>query len=134
VTEPDAEGVGGGPTPDTDRSARGAGGADGESAPDAGRSEHDGGHDESASAPDTVGRDGRRLVLKLYVALVGVAATAGFLTGAVVDGLEAPRFLFVIPFPPTPLGFAAYGGLTLALVLGVPLGLVVYVSGRIDDA
>ncbi|GGC61502.1 hypothetical protein GCM10007209_24490 [Haloferax sulfurifontis] len=38
-----------------------------------------------------------------------------------------------MPFPPTPLGFAAYGALTIALVLGVPLGLVVYVSAGLDD-
>lgn len=79
------------------------------------------------------GRDGRRFVLLLYAALVGVATAAGLLTGTFVDGLEAPRFLFLVPFPPTPLGFAAYGGLTLALVLGVPLSLVIYVSQTIDD-
>ncbi len=87
----------------------------------------------SASGPGPGGRDGRRFVLVLYVALVGVAATAGFLTGTFVEGLEAPRFLFLVPFPATPLGFAAYGGLTLALVLGVPLVFVVYVSRTIDD-
>ena len=87
----------------------------------------------TASAPESAERDGRRFVLQLYAALVGVAATAGYLTGAFVDGLEAPRFLFVIPFPATPVGFAAYGGLTVALVLGIPLALVVYVSGTIDD-
>jgi hypothetical protein len=69
----------------------------------------------------------------LYGALVAVAGVAGFLTGTFVSGLSAPRFLFLIPFPPTPLGFAAYGALTLALVLGLPLVLVVYVSERLDD-
>jgi hypothetical protein len=86
-----------------------------------------------ASGPESAERDGQRFVLQLYVALVGVAATAGYLTGAFVDGLQAPRFLFVIPFPATPLGFAAYGGLTIALVLGIPLALVVYVSGTMDE-
>ena len=93
-------------------------------------------HDASeaaASAPESAERDGQRFVLQLYAALVGVATAAGYLTGAFVDGLQAPRFLFVIPFPATPLGFAAYGGLTIALVLGIPLTLVVYVSGAIDD-
>jgi hypothetical protein len=37
-------------------------------------------------------------------------------------------FLFIIPFPLSPLGFAAYGGLTIAIVIGIPLGLVIYVS------
>lgn len=79
------------------------------------------------------GRDGSRFVLQLYVALVAVAATAGLLTGAFVEGLSSPRFLFLVPLPPTPLGFAVYGGLTIALVLGGPLALVRYVSRNIDD-
>ncbi|MFB6251019.1 MAG: cox cluster protein [Halobellus sp.] len=70
--------------------------------------------------------------MQLYAALVGVGATAGLLTGTFVEGLTAPRFLFLVPLPPTPVGFALYGGLTLALVLGVPLALVVYVSQSID--
>jgi len=81
----------------------------------------------------TRGYEGPRLVVGLYVALVFVATAAGFLTGAFVDGLDAPRFLFVVPFPASPLGFAAYGGLTVALVLGVPLALVVAVSQQIDE-
>jgi hypothetical protein len=86
------------------------------------------------SEAGAVGRSGSRIVLVLYVVLVSVAGTAGFLTGVFVDGLEAPKFLFLIPFPPTPVGFAAYGALTVALVLGVPLALVVYVSRTLDDA
>ena len=80
-----------------------------------------------------VGRDGRRFVLLLYAALVGVATTAGLLTGTFVDGLEAPRFLFLVPFPPTPVAFAAYGGVTLALVPGVPLSLVLTAPHTIVD-
>ncbi|KAB1196869.1 MULTISPECIES: cox cluster protein [Haloferax] len=77
---------------------------------------------------------GQRFVLGLYVALVSFAGLAGFLTGTFVSGLSPPRFLFLIPFPATPLGFAAYGALTIALVLGIPLVFVVVVSARIDDA
>ncbi|MFB6092536.1 MAG: cox cluster protein [Haloquadratum sp.] len=87
-----------------------------------------------ADAADADGRNGSRFVLRLYAALVGVSALAGALTGVFVDGLRPPRFLFVIPFPATPLGFAAYGGLTVALALGVPLALVVYVSRELDAA
>ena len=76
---------------------------------------------------------GQRFVLGLYVALVAVSGLAGFLTGTFVSGLSPPRFLFLIPFPATPLGFAAYGALTIAFVLGVPLALVVAVSTRLDD-
>ena len=96
-----------------------------------------GGDDRSGRSDDRStprGYEGQRLVVGLYAMLVGVAATAGFLTGAFIEGLEAPRFLFLVPLPPSPLGFAAYGGMTVALVLGVPLVLVVYVSERLDDA
>ena len=89
--------------------------------------------DRAEPATDAPGRDGRRFVLLLYAALTGVGAAAGLLTATFVGGLEQPRFLFLIPFPATPLGFAAYGGLTLAVVLGVPLTLVIYVSRTIDD-
>ncbi|WP_435183031.1 DUF7520 family protein [Halobellus sp. EA9] len=89
--------------------------------------------DATAGAARTDAREGSRFVIQLYVALVAVAATAGLLTGAFVDGLSAPRFLFLVPLPPTPLGFAVYGGLTIALVLGIPLALVRYVSQNIDD-
>ena len=77
---------------------------------------------------------GQRFVLGLYAVLVAVAGVGGFLTGTFVSGLSQPRFLFVIPFPATPFGFAAYGALTIAVVLGVPLLFVVAVSTRVDDA
>ncbi|MFB6156006.1 MAG: cox cluster protein [Haloferacaceae archaeon] len=76
---------------------------------------------------------GSRSVLVLYAVLVAVTAVAGYLIGTFVDGLEPPKFLFLVPFPATPLGFAAYGALTVALVLGIPLALVVYVSRNVDD-
>jgi hypothetical protein len=92
----------------------------------------------SDSAPESDGRtearSGPRFVGFLYVALVCVSGVAGFLVGTFVEDLRPPRFLFLVPFPPTPAGFAAYGALTVALVLGVPLLLVVVVSTRIDDA
>lgn len=76
---------------------------------------------------------GPQFVLILYALLVAISGLAGFLTATFVSGLRPPRFLFLIPFPPTQLGFAAYGALTVALVLGVPLLLVVYVSQNLDD-
>ena len=77
---------------------------------------------------------GSHFVLLLYATLVAVAGVAGYLIGSVVSGLRAPEFLLLVKFPPTPLGLAAYGALTVALVLGVPLLLVVYVSRHVDDA
>ena len=97
-------------------------------------SEESAGADGDRESAAATGREGSRIVIRLYLALVAVATTAGLLTGTFVEGLTAPRFLFVVPLPPTPLGFALYGGLTVALVLGVPLALVVYVSQSIDDA
>lgn len=90
---------------------------------------------ESASQSGGSGVEGPRFVGVLYVILVCVSGVAGFLTGTFVENLDAPRFLFLIPFPPTPLGFAAYGALTIAVALGVPLLLVVYVSENlVEDA
>jgi len=90
--------------------------------------------ESAGKATSTTGREGSRFVVFLYVALVAVATTAGALTGTFVENLTAPRFLFLVPLPPTPLGFAAYGAVTVAVVLGVPLALVARVSEGIDDA
>ncbi|MFC6826221.1 DUF7520 family protein [Halopelagius fulvigenes] len=88
---------------------------------------------QSVSQSDGSGVDGPRFVGYLYVLLVCFAGTAGFLLGTFVENLQAPRFLFVIPFPPTPFGFAAYGALTIAVALGIPLLLVVYVSENVVE-
>ena len=51
--------------------------------------DHDaaGGKETPASATESTGRDGQRFVLVLYVALIGVGAAAGLLTGTFVSGL-----------------------------------------------
>ena len=90
-------------------------------------------HSRHIEQSHTHGRSGRQFVIILYFALTGAAGMAGYLTGYFVDGLSAPAFLFIIPFPPTPVGFAAYGGLTIAIVIGIPLGLVIYVSEYADS-
>jgi hypothetical protein len=82
--------------------------------------------------PDGNGVEGRRFVVVLYLLLVAFAAVAGLLFARVVADPEPPRLLFLVPLPPTGLGFAVYGAVTVALVLGVPLALVVYVSRRAD--
>ncbi len=76
---------------------------------------------------------GRQFVVGLYVALVAVAATAGVLTATFVDGLSRPELFGFLPLPATQTGFAVFGGVTMAVVLGVPLSLIAYVSRRIDD-
>ncbi len=76
---------------------------------------------------------GPRFVLALYVVLVCATAIGGFLIGAFVEELRPPAFLFLIEFPATPIGMAAYGGLTIAVVLGVPILAIAYVSRRLDE-
>jgi len=77
---------------------------------------------------------GRQLVVTLYVVVVGVAAFTGLVLGIIgPTALRPPRFLGLVPFPPSPLGLALYGGLTLAAVLGAVLLLVAFVSRRYAD-
>lgn len=77
---------------------------------------------------------GRRLVVGLYVGIVCFTGVAGYLAAGVVTEIESPKLLFLIPFPATRLGLAAYGALTIALVLGVLLIAVTVVADRVDEA
>ncbi|MFB6126437.1 MAG: cox cluster protein [Halolamina sp.] len=79
------------------------------------------------------GVSGKRGVLVLYVVIVTVAAVGGLATGYFVEGMRRPALLFLVELPATPLGFATYGAVTVAIVLAVPLVGVVYVSQHIDD-
>ena len=75
--------------------------------------------------------DGRRFVIGLYIALSGVAALMGAALSVVLTEVSEPLTLFgFISLPPTMLGFALYGGLTVAAVLGVPLVAILYLSER----
>lgn len=77
------------------------------------------------------GLDGRRFVLGLYAALVGVTATMGAILSVVLTGVETSLTLFgFISLPPTAIGFALYGGLTVAVILGVPLLAMFYISEK----
>jgi hypothetical protein len=76
--------------------------------------------------------DGRRFVLLLYGGIVGVAGMLGLILGEVVEMGAPPRLFFLVPLPPTGPGFAVYGMVTVAVALGVPLALVVYLSRRMD--
>lgn len=72
-------------------------------------------------------------MLVLYAALVTVSGVLGLLFAVVVEAPTSPRLFFLVSLPPTAVGFAVYGGVTVATVLGVPLLLVRYAS-RYDDA
>ncbi len=80
------------------------------------------------------GLSGQRVVVGLYCIIVAFTGVAGYLAASVVGEINPPRFLFLIEFPATPLGLAAYGALTIGLILGVLLVSVKVVSERVDDA
>jgi hypothetical protein len=69
----------------------------------------------------------------LYATIVGVAGLLGLLLGEYVFAGEEPTLFFLIDLPATALGFATFGVVTVAVGLGIPFALVVYVSRRIDD-
>lgn len=73
-------------------------------------------------------------MLAIYAVVVVIAAGTGYLLGSIhPKGLD-PELLGLIQLPPTPLGVALYGALTMAIVLGALLLAVNYVSRRYDDA
>jgi hypothetical protein len=72
-------------------------------------------------------------VIGLYAILVSVGGAAGVLVATFVPRLSRPELFGVLPLPATRLGFAVFGAVTMAVVLGVPLAGVIYVSRRIDD-
>lgn len=76
------------------------------------------------------GLSGRRVVLFLYVAVVAIAGFTGFVLGYIGPRDLDPRLFGFIAMPPTPLGMAAYGAITLAVALGVVIALVMFVSER----
>jgi uncharacterized membrane protein YphA (DoxX/SURF4 family) len=77
---------------------------------------------------------GRRLVVGIYVGIVLLTAGLGFVIGVIAPQDLDPELFGFIQLPPTPVGMAVYGGVTIATLLGVLLLGVVYVSGRYDDA
>lgn len=76
---------------------------------------------------------GERVVLTVYMAVVGVTAVLGALLGIVnPEGLD-PELFFLVDLPPTPLGMVIFGVTTVGGGLGVLLLGVRFVS-RYDSA
>jgi hypothetical protein len=73
-------------------------------------------------------RDGQRLMILLYFVIVGIAGVLGLVLGGFVFAGEGPELFFLIDLPATALGYATFGVVTVAVGLGIPLALVVYVS------
>ena len=63
---------------------------------------------------------GRRLVVSLYVGIVLLTAGLGFVIGVIAPQDLDPELFGFIQLPPTPVGMAVYGGVTIATLLGVP--------------
>lgn len=75
---------------------------------------------------------GPRVVLTVYLAVLGVAGAMGALLGYVnPEGMD-PELFFLVDLPATPLGMATFGVVTVGVLLGVLLLAVRYVS-RFDD-
>jgi hypothetical protein len=78
---------------------------------------------------------GKRVVAAVYVAVVALAGVLGYVLGIILPAqknVEMAEF-GPIAFEITPVSFAVYGMVMLAVTLGVFLGLVQFV-GRYDDA
>lgn len=77
---------------------------------------------------------GDRFVLVFYGLLVTIAGVFGYVIGlARIEDID-PRLFMLIQLPPTPLGMALYGSLTVGTILGVLLLLVRFVARRYDTA
>ena len=82
-------------------------------------------------AVEPAGHGGHRIIIVLYVIVVGVAGLMGTIIGTIGPrDLQAVSFLGLVTFQPTPLGLALFGMSTVALGLGAVIVLVVAVSRR----
>lgn len=77
---------------------------------------------------------GQQLVLVLYVLLVGIAAFMGVVLSVILaEDLETVALYGFIEMPPTALGMALYGAITIGTLLGVPLLAIRYYGLGRDD-
>lgn len=81
------------------------------------------------------GIEGERVIVALYVIVVGVAGFMGAAIGSIgLRDLEPISFLGLVTFQPTPTGLAAFGVTVVGVSLGITLLLVVFVSRNYPDA
>ncbi|WP_340101875.1 DUF7520 family protein [Salinibaculum salinum] len=75
---------------------------------------------------------GQRFVLVLYVILVALAGTFGFIIGLVRPKDLDPKLFMLVDLPPNAVGMALYGALTIGTILGVLLLAVRYIANEYD--
>ncbi|WP_275740717.1 hypothetical protein [Halorhabdus sp. SVX81] len=75
---------------------------------------------------------GRRVVVGVYLIITVIAGVMGAILGAARPDVVEPELFGVIALPPTALGMAIYGMVTIGLGLGVLLVAVSYVADRFD--
>jgi len=79
-------------------------------------------------AEPTEGVGGHRVVLAVYASVLGVAALLGGLIGLIRPVALDPTLFFLIDLPPTALGMAVFGMVTVGTGLGLLLLGVRFVS------
>ncbi|MFB6142357.1 MAG: cox cluster protein [Halorientalis sp.] len=77
-------------------------------------------------------RRGDRVVLAVYLVIVAIAGVMGYTLGSASPEDLDPELFGVVQLPPTPLGVALYGVVTVAVGLGLFLALVAYVARHYD--
>ena len=77
---------------------------------------------------------GDRLVVRLYLIIVALTGVIGYVLGWASEEIIPPELFGVIALPPTPVGVAVFGMVTIGTGLGVLLAGVVYVANNFDDA
>lgn len=79
---------------------------------------------------DTPELGGQQFITYFYVGIVALTALFGYTIGKFgIKGADPELFGF-IQLPKSPVGMATYGALTVAILLGVLLLLMIFVSNR----
>jgi hypothetical protein len=78
--------------------------------------------------------DGPRFLVVLYTLLVLLTGVCGYVIGLIRPEDLNPQLFMLVDLPPTPVGMAVYGMVTVGLILGVLLLAVRYVAREYDTA
>lgn len=89
-------------------------------------------HGATPTATDSLG--GERVVVAIYLVLTVVTGGFGYVIGVIRPETLDPTLFFLVDLPPTPLGMALYGMVTVGTILGILLLLVRYVGREFDTA